>query len=87
MGGTKAKWINEPANLVTLCGSGTTGCHGHVEHHPTEAKAFGWSVSRNGPPPSDVPVLTQDGWVFLDNHGGWTSLEDLGVDIPNIRVA
>lgn len=70
MGGTKAKWINEPANLITLCGSGTTGCHGWVEAHPVHAKELGLSVSRNGPPPSEVPVLTLDGWVLLDNDGG-----------------
>lgn len=25
------------ANLVMLCGSGTTGCHGRVEHHDPDA--------------------------------------------------
>lgn len=26
-----------PANLIRLCGSGTTGCHGWVHAHPYEA--------------------------------------------------
>ena len=34
------------SNLITLCGSGTTGCHGWVHSHPAEAKLRGWIVSR-----------------------------------------
>lgn len=44
-------------NRITLCGSGTTGCHGWVHHHRAEADANGWIVSRYGPDPADVPVL------------------------------
>lgn len=29
----------DPWNCVPLCGSGTTGCHGWVEHHRAEARA------------------------------------------------
>lgn len=76
MGGSRAAWINQPANLVTLCGSGTTGCHGHVEHHPAEAREAGLAVSRNGPPPERVAVLTWRGWVELDNLGGCRVVEN-----------
>jgi hypothetical protein len=69
MGGTRAAWINQPANLITLCGSGTTGCHGWVEHHPREARELGLSVSRNGLRPDCVPVLTWRGWLLLTNDG------------------
>ena len=31
-------------NLVPLCGSGTTGCHGWVTLHPSEAEAVGLHV-------------------------------------------
>ena len=46
---------HSPANLVLLCGSGTTGCHGWVHAHPAEARSLGlivsaWAVAR------DVPV-------------------------------
>lgn len=31
-------------NLHTLCGSGTTGCHGWVESHPEQAIEEGWRI-------------------------------------------
>ncbi|SDL15101.1 hypothetical protein SAMN05428985_11071 [Nocardioides sp. YR527] len=88
MGGTRASWINEPANLITLCGSGTTGCHGWVEANPTMGRHLGLSVSRYGLPPAEVPVLTwRDGFVLLDNHGGWTLVPEADVpDIPDFGV-
>jgi len=46
------------ANLVTLCGSGTTGCHGWVHAHPEKAYEAGWMIRRLGAErPADVPVL------------------------------
>jgi hypothetical protein len=33
-----------PFNLLHLCGSGTTGCHGWIEHNRDEAKLRGWIV-------------------------------------------
>ena len=45
---------NALSNLVTLCGSGTTGCHGWVTEHPSEAYATGWAVRRLG---NDHPSL------------------------------
>lgn len=69
MGGTRAAWINQPANLISLCGSGTTGCHGQVEAHPAAARESGMSVSRNGRRPEHVPVLTWRGWLLLTNDG------------------
>lgn len=64
MGGSLLPWINGPTNLITLCGSGTTGCHGWVEHHPTFSREAGWSVPRSLVP-ADVPVLFPEGWVLL----------------------
>ena len=44
------------ANLILLCGSATTRCHGHVESRRTEAYAEGFLVER-GQDPATVPVL------------------------------
>lgn len=33
MGGTKSAEANSPLNLLLLCGSGVTGCHGYIESH------------------------------------------------------
>lgn len=69
MGGSRWAGINLPANLLTLCGSGTTQCHGWVEHHPAWAKAHGWSVPSHDSCPSTTPVWTWRGWVLLAEDG------------------
>lgn len=66
MGGTKWFGINLPSNLLVLCGSGTTGCHGYVEEHPTEAMALGYAVSRYKDP-FTVPVEIEGRLVWLTN--------------------
>lgn len=68
MGGTRDAAINRPSNLITLCGSGTTGHHGWVEHHPAFAREAGWALSRTDDPLT-VPVLYPDGWFLLDDTG------------------
>lgn len=68
MGGTRDPLINGPSNLVLLCGTGTTGCHGWVETNRTEARLQGWLVSQYADPryqPIDhegrLAFLTEDG--------------------------
>lgn len=65
MGGTKDPAINDLANLLTLCGSGTTGCHGWVEANRAEAKRLGFLVSQWADP-AVVPVASWRGWVLVD---------------------
>lgn len=60
---------NRPSNLVLLCGSGTTGCHGWVESHPTLAAVEGgWALS-GYVDPATVPVLVRgqygERWLYL----------------------
>ncbi len=60
---------SRPANLVLLCGSGTTRCHGWVTQNPAKAATTGWAV------PSyaidrlpDIALIRTNGTVFkLDN--------------------
>lgn len=54
MGGSKL--LHRLANLVALCGTATTGCHGYVESQRTESYALGWLVP-NGAVPEEWPVL------------------------------
>lgn len=70
-GGSKREWINSPSNLITLCGSGTTGCHGWVTENTTRAREFGgWCLNRNGlDDPRTFPVLYLGRWVLLDDDG------------------
>lgn len=60
MGGSKL--VHTMANLVTLCGSGTTLCHGEVESDRITARAEGWLVP-NGVTPEEWRVWrwTPDG--------------------------
>lgn len=63
------------SNLVTLCGSGTTGCHGWVHAHPTLAQDDGYIVSKfhKAQDTPDIPV------VYGAANGriaGWYALAD-----------
>lgn len=70
MGGTRWPGINLPSNLLTLCGSGTTMCHGWVEAHPAWAEAHGWSVRQHQRDLVGLrPVWTWRGWVRLRDDG------------------
>lgn len=60
--------LHEPSNLILLCGSGTTGCHGWVHAHPKEAMRDGWLVSAYRDP-ARVPVTYRDGKYYLDEEG------------------
>lgn len=65
--------LHLPANLIHLCGSGTTGCHGWVHNHPKTAMEYGWVVSGYNDHPETVPVWdAHQGWLLLDNQGGYT---------------
>lgn len=59
---------NMAANLVLLCGSGATGCHGWVHGHVAEARELGLIVSQWATP-ADVPVQLIHGLVYLDDYG------------------
>lgn len=53
------------SNLISLCGSGTTGCHGWVHANPEQAQRGGWVV-RSDMDPHHVPLLCfMRGWVLL----------------------
>ena len=63
------------ANLVLLCGSGSTLCHGWVHANPAAARAAGWIVATWVKDPGDVPVQKWTGqefglqWCRLDDDG------------------
>lgn len=67
------KWrLWEPSNCVWLCGDGTTGCHGWVEHNPDAGRMEGFHV-RSFEEAREVPVLL---WhtptmLLLTDDGGW----------------
>jgi hypothetical protein len=68
MGGTSLD-PNKPSNLLLLCGSGTSGCHGWVEHHRDDARAAGYLVKR-GDDTTQVPYMTLSGlFRYLGDDG------------------
>lgn len=69
MGGSKDVTANLPANLLLLCGSGTEGCHGHIESFRGQAYVDGFLVHK-WETPADIPVKLVNGWRVLDNAGG-----------------
>lgn len=62
MGGTKRPGINEAENLLALCGSGTTGCHGRIEANRAESYSRGLLL-RTGANAHTTP--------YLDDRGDW----------------
>lgn len=69
MGGSRLPWIGTAPNLLLLCGTGTTGCHNHVETNRLEAYDVGWLL-RAGVHPATAPVLIHDqGLVLLTDDG------------------
>ena len=56
------------ANLVLLCGSGTTGCHGWVHANPALAYATGLMI-HSWHDPASVPARYWSGWFILTIEG------------------
>ena len=55
----------EPWNLLALCGSGTTGCHGKIGHDGAYvAQGLGWEVL-----PTDDPAL-HPAWILTPHRSG-----------------
>lgn len=75
MGGTTDIKINSPSNLMAICGSGTTGCHGWLESHREVAYEKGWLVHRYDSP-ADIEVEIKQGGVtlrlLLNEDGGYS---------------
>jgi hypothetical protein len=59
----------DPSNLLALCGSGTTGCHGWVEANPAAAMELGFWLS-NGETSADTAVWLWRRWVLLPDDLG-----------------
>ena len=67
-----------PSNVVHLCGDGTTGCHGWIEHHAAKAEVEGfhvpsWEDEREVPLTVStfpaLPVLLDDEGLLIPFHG------------------
>lgn len=74
-GGSRDPLVNTPSNLVLLCGTGTTGCHGEIESYREAARESGWLLS-SVTHAERVAVRLWDGrWVRLTGDGCYTPVE------------
>lgn len=71
-GGDRRPDTNQAHNLLVLCGDGTTGCHGWVEHNPAAADEHGWAISRWADPALERVDHHLHGLVWLTPDGGFT---------------
>lgn len=63
---------NSPTNLILMCGSGSSDCHGLVHSRPRTYRDEGGWILRSTDQPAGMPVLYAGrGWVLLDESGGW----------------
>jgi hypothetical protein len=70
MGGTRRVDTDLACNLVLVCGTGTTECHGYIESHREEAVSRGFNVADRHNP-ALVPLLDHMGrWFRFDALGG-----------------
>lgn len=70
--------LHVPSNLIDLCGSGTTGCHGKVHREIEWATRHGYIVP-SGYQPSEWPILAAVGTLArLAHPSGWFTLDDAG---------
>jgi hypothetical protein len=78
MGGSSRPELNTPANLILLCGSGTTGCHGRIEANREQAYADGLLLHDGADPASEPVMLTNpavSAWpqvVWLTEDGAYS---------------
>ena len=71
MGGSKDPVTNSLENLIVLCGSAVTGCHGAVEVNRESGRRFGYAVPQ-WRDPAVMPVLHwQLGWAWPTPDGVW----------------
>lgn len=73
MGGSREVRLNMPSNLVAVCGSGTTGCHGWIESNRIAAEDEGWLVSRYEEPAEVQVRIMGVRWRYLTDEGEYSS--------------
>lgn len=70
MGGSNDPAVHAHENLIVLCGTGTTGCHGRAEREREWAREMGYAVAQ-WQNPADVPVYTFSFDWALPTEDGW----------------
>lgn len=75
MGGSKNEMLHEMANLIVLCGTGTSGCHGWIESNRAVARELGYLIQKIESA-EEIPFQDKSGlWFKIDNKGQKTQLD------------
>ena len=74
------KRLHRASNLIDVCGSGTTGCHGWIHAHPDTAYRLGllvhaWEDPEKTPMLRYAGMLGESQWVLLDDQGDVTAVD------------
>ena len=72
---------NDTSNLITVCGSGTQGCHGEIHSHVADSRDNGWLL-KSSDNSMERPVLTdhRSRWLYLTSDGEYS-------DVPPVVAA
>jgi hypothetical protein len=81
--GTPPREYDLVENLVVLCGSGTTGCHGWAHAERLKSHEDGWTCW-TGDTPADRPLITLVGTMLMLLPDG-TKLTDRVIDVSKGR--
>jgi hypothetical protein len=60
--------LHETSNLILVCGSGDTGCHGEIHSQPAWAYSQGYLL-HSWEDPLTTPINTRFGWKLLTDDG------------------
>lgn len=76
------------ANLLLLCGSGCTGCHGRVTLHPSWATENCYTIQGllDGDAPETVPVLIRGERCLLEDNGSVVVIPPVTAVCPDCPV-
>jgi hypothetical protein len=85
-GGDRDPRINLPSNLLVVCGSGTTGCHGLIEDQlRAAAYEVRWLIRRCGcerkfvcehSPRNLQTYILRGRWVYLDDAANYIDADE-----------
>lgn len=75
-GGTPDPRINSPINLILLCGSATTLCHGKAESRDPEMHRRGFWLKQSERPQLHPVDHAVHGWVYLLDDGTWMPADE-----------
>lgn len=67
--------VDRASNMLKLCGSGSTGCHGWIEQHRTDAEVLGYllpKLNRDINPATEPIFIHEHGWVLLGDDASIT---------------